>query len=272
MTAIQMSSPETSDKPPTALQLKTLQGYAGEFNWLATRTRSDLAYYTSVIASTACQYAEWTLQLCKKVLRYLCGTVEVGLRFPVAGDESALVAWSDAGFGGVSTKSHTVVLISWGGAVVTWRSSRQSTVALSTCEAEVSAAAMSFQKMEGLKCLLEEWDIKFVPLVLLIGDKSALSLAENGGAWRTRYFAVRAARLQQEHRSGNLTLRYCPTKVMAPDSLTKMGSAVLLDDLRNCMDAKLPPIPDTDMAIEDTHSQLVGGCSLWSCRTTYVRV
>ena len=100
MTAIQMSSPEATDKPPTAMQLKQLQGFAGEFNWLATRTRSDLAYYTSVIASTACQYADWTLQLCKKVLRYICGTVDVGLRLPATGDESALVAWSDAGFGG----------------------------------------------------------------------------------------------------------------------------------------------------------------------------
>ena len=68
MTAIVVTTPEATDKPPTPMQLKQLQAYAGEFNWLATRIRSDLAYYTSVIASTACKYAEWTLQLCKKVL------------------------------------------------------------------------------------------------------------------------------------------------------------------------------------------------------------
>ena len=79
---IQMAAPEATDKPPTAGELKLLQTFAGEFNWLSTRTRSDLAYYTSIIASAASQYGSWTLQLCKKVLRYLLGTWNQGLRFP----------------------------------------------------------------------------------------------------------------------------------------------------------------------------------------------
>ena len=37
--------PETPD-PPSPAKLKSLQGYSGEFNWLATRTRTDLSYYT----------------------------------------------------------------------------------------------------------------------------------------------------------------------------------------------------------------------------------
>ena len=53
ITAIQMGQPDATDRPRTPTQLKDLQAYAGEFNWLATRTRADLAYYTSVIASTA---------------------------------------------------------------------------------------------------------------------------------------------------------------------------------------------------------------------------
>ena len=156
MTAIQMALPDESDGPPTAAGLKILQGHAGEFNWLATRTRADLAYYTSIIASAANQHGDWTLQLCKKVLRYLCGTVSAGLRFPAGGTEAEMVAWSDAGYGGIGTKSQTGVLISWAGAVVVWRSSRQATATLSTCEAEVSAAAMTFQIVEGLKGLLME--------------------------------------------------------------------------------------------------------------------
>ena len=187
-----MGQPEATDQPPTPAQLKDLQAYAGEFNWLATRTRSDLAYFTSVIASTATKYADWTLQLCKKGLRYLVGTVCAGIRFPTSGDISQLVVWSDAGYGGLGTKSHTGILIAWAGAPTTWRSSRQATAALSTCEAEVSAGAMSYQVAEGLRYLLEEWGIVFKPTILLIDNKSALLLAENGGTWRTRYFAVRA--------------------------------------------------------------------------------
>ena len=65
-----MPLPDEKDTPPAAAELKALQGYAGEFNWLATRTRGDLAYFTSIIASAATKHGNWTFQLCKKVLRY----------------------------------------------------------------------------------------------------------------------------------------------------------------------------------------------------------
>ena len=60
---VQMPVPTKADLPPTPEQLKKLQGIAGELNWLATRTRSDLAYFTSVLASTATIHGEWSLQL-----------------------------------------------------------------------------------------------------------------------------------------------------------------------------------------------------------------
>ena len=54
-------------------------------------------------------------------------------------------------------------------------------MALSTCEAEVSAGAMGFQVSEGLKLLLEEWGIKLDPTILLIDNLSVLLLGENCG-------------------------------------------------------------------------------------------
>ena len=43
--------PSGDEVPPTPEELKVLQKYAGEFNWLATRTRPDLAYFTSLITA-----------------------------------------------------------------------------------------------------------------------------------------------------------------------------------------------------------------------------
>ena len=70
--AIQKAKPETTDGPPTPTQLKELQGFASEFTWFATRTRTDLSYLTSVIASAATKYANWSLQLCKKRFTESC--------------------------------------------------------------------------------------------------------------------------------------------------------------------------------------------------------
>ena len=167
------------------------------------------------------------------------------------GDESALVCWSDAGYGGEGTRAQSGTLIAWGGGTIVWRSSRQHSSALSTCEAEVAAAALSYQIVEGLRCLLTEWQIKLSTPILLIDSKSALTVAESGGTWRTRYFAVRAARLGEEHSRKNVVLRYTKTDHMAADALAKMSSSTLLDAIRACMAGNLPATPDATHNVKD---------------------
>ena len=265
ISAITMTQPTEEDTPPDDKQLKVLQAFAGEFNWLATRTRPDLAYTTSVIASAAKHHGAWTLQLCKKVLRYLLHTREEGLTIPwgsfvrpvpcSAGQghlhpEGELIVWSDAGYGGLGTKAQTGVLISWCGAVVMARSSRQTNSALSTCESEVAAAAQAFVCVEGLSCLLREWGVSLDPPVLLVDNKSALTICELGGSWRTRYFAVRAARLAEEYTLGHLSLRYCPTSDMVADGLTKLASASVMEMLRQAMAGTFPPIPEASQSFK----------------------
>ena len=160
ITAIQMALPDPAkERAPNAKELKQLQTAAGEMNWLATRTRADLAYYASVLASSSTRYTEWSFQLWAKVLRYLVHTASDGLVYRAGGSEAELACWSDAGYGGEGTRAQSGVLIAWGGGVTVWRSSRQHTSALSTCEAEVAAAAVSFQAVDGLRCLLAEWRI-----------------------------------------------------------------------------------------------------------------
>ena len=90
------------------------------------------------------------------MIRYLKGTTDAALLFSAQGDETALVGWSDAGFAGISTKSQSGLFAIWGGAPLLCRSSRQTVSALSTAEAELIAAALTWQIMERLKLLLEE--------------------------------------------------------------------------------------------------------------------
>ena len=126
-------------------------------NSLATRTRADLSYFASVIASSSTRFTGWSFQLWNKVLRYLQATAKDGLMYRLGGGESELTCWSDAGYGGEGTRAQSGVLIAWGGGTTVWRSIRQRASALSTCEAEVAAPALALQVVEGLRCLLTEW-------------------------------------------------------------------------------------------------------------------
>ena len=229
----------------------------GEFNWLATRTRPDVSYFISVIAQGITKYAAWSHAYCKKVIRYLASTWNQGLIYPWSAHvgTEGLISWSDASFAGYSTRSQTGVLVAWDGAIVLWRSSRQTSSALSTCEAEVAAAATSWQVTEGLKALLDEWGADVGKPILLVDNKSALRVSELGGTWRTRYFAVRAARLQEESAADAISLRYCPTGDMMADGLTKNASAQVLQKLRECCDGKLPLIPDLTQSYKDSDNK-----------------
>ena len=68
--SVQMGSIPTEPDVPSLTVLRQLQGYSGEFNWLATRTRPDISYYTSMLASACSKFATWSLELAKNILRF----------------------------------------------------------------------------------------------------------------------------------------------------------------------------------------------------------
>ena len=233
--AVMMEKVPQEPDPPTAEQLKSLQGFAGELNWLSTRTRPDISYFVSVLSSMLTKQSSWCFSLVKKIHRYLSGTKDQGVQLTSGGDMRALHAWSDAGFAGESTKSQTGLVLVWGGSIVLWRSSRQSSSALSTAEAELTAAAMTWQITEGIRTLLEELGIK--PVVnLLVDNQAALAITEKGANWRTRYFAVRSFRIREELDLCRIVLRHEGTKAMVADALTKLASGEVLAMLRAAMD------------------------------------
>ena len=231
--------PEVADVP-TPEVLTELQAYAGSFNWLATRTRPDLAYYVSLLASSASRQAAWSQGLARKVLRYLAGTAEAALTMSAQGDEDDMRIYTDAGFAGPDTKSQNGMVICWGGSIITWRSSRGALSALSTAEAELCSAALGWQVGEGVRYFLSTLSIFPARLEVLIDNRAALTTASLGATWRTRYYAVRAHRLLQEHQAGKIILTYCPTKVMVADALTKLAGGEVITILLTAMDSRLP--------------------------------
>ena len=84
LSTVTMEVPGQED-PPAPEQLKELQAYAGVFNWLATRTRADIAYFTSLLASALAKHGSWSAQLSKKILRYLKGARDTGIFLPSTG-------------------------------------------------------------------------------------------------------------------------------------------------------------------------------------------
>ena len=83
----------------------------------------------------------------KRIMRYLKGTSDLGLLYTKEGS-SKCVGYSDSDWGGDldDRKSTSGYLFLIGGGSVSWRSKKQSSVALSTAEAEYMALASAGQE------------------------------------------------------------------------------------------------------------------------------
>ena len=99
--------------------------------------------------------------------------------------------WTDAGYEGTNTQSHSGFVVTWAGSIVVWRSSRQSVSALSTAEAELYSATLGWQIVEGLRHLITNDGVRIARLRVFIANQAALTITKCGANWRTTYFAVR---------------------------------------------------------------------------------
>ena len=132
--------------------------------------------------------------------------------------------------------------------------------ALSTAEAELYAATLGWQIIEGLRHLLAELGVVVEKTQLQLDNRAALTIAECGAQWRTRYFGVRASRLHKEHTLGRVALGHSPTAEMIADSLTKLASAQVLAKLHAAMQGRLPTTTCENPKSTDPGSRNRGDC------------
>jgi hypothetical protein len=99
-----------------------------------------------------------TFAAAERVLQYVRGTYDQGITYFDPGDETKnkLIGWVDSDFGSNSDtrKSMTGYLMSLNGGAISWRSSRQGGVTLSSSEAEFVAASQAGQEVVYLCALL----------------------------------------------------------------------------------------------------------------------
>ena len=93
----------------------------------------------------------------KHVLRYLKGTPEKCLKFKKSDEPLALVVFSDSDWGGDTSDRRSITGYGFElnplGPLVSWKSRKQQTVALSSCEAEYIALAEAVQEGKFLRQL-----------------------------------------------------------------------------------------------------------------------
>ncbi|MBW0515470.1 hypothetical protein O181_055185, partial [Austropuccinia psidii MF-1] len=181
----------------------------GSINYLSTATRPDLSFAVSCLS----QYLEnpglkhW--QAFMHVLRYLKGSLDVGLRYPRGGSQG-ITAWSDADWGNCRStrRSVTGYLATFHGCLVLWKTRKQP----------------SWSEEAGI--------LKFTtPITVWEDNQGCISTANgdcNFNSQRMKHVDIQLHFVKEVIRSSIIKLCYAPSSGMLADFLTKLVNKVSL--------------------------------------------
>ncbi|KAL2319304.1 hypothetical protein Fmac_028273 [Flemingia macrophylla] len=167
------------DELSTDVDQTQYRGMIGSLLYL-TATRPDIMFSVCVYARFQSQPREVHLKAVKGIFRYFKGTINLDLTFRRSQDFS-LLGYCDADYAGDrwERKSTNGGCHFLGSNLVSWMSKRQSTIALSTCEAEYVSAKHCCTQLLWIKHQLEDYDIFESSIPILCDNTAAISLSKN---------------------------------------------------------------------------------------------
>ena len=159
----------------------------------------------------------------RHILRYLKGTIQYGITYSKQ-SSGEREAYSDADWGRdpndqKSTSGYLFIYDQW------WsRTKKQSSIALSTAEAEYMALASSAQEAVWMRQLSSEIGFEFTKPVMVYYEDNQFAIAMTKNPQfhgRTKYIAISIIISKSKFNDGTVTVQYCSTETMLADMLTK---------------------------------------------------
>ena len=208
----------------------------GSLLYLSTATRPDITYAVSNVAKYCAKPTKQHWLAVKRIMRYLKGTLNYCLLYSLDGS-TICVGFSDADWGGDldDRKSTSGYLFTLSGAAISWRSKKQTCVALSTAEAEYIALASAAQEAIWLKQLTNDLKNESSDATTIYEDnQSTICMSKHPQFHgRSKHIAIKYHFIREQVGNNTVELKYCRTNDMVADMLTKGLSAQQFTKLRH---------------------------------------
>ena len=201
------------------------QSVVGSLLYLSTRTRPDITFAVNRVARFCSNPTTQHMTAVKRILRYLRGTTTLGLLYKRNGSK-AIVGFSDSDWGGDvdDRKSTSGYVFQIGGSTVSWRSKKQTSVALSTAEAEYISLSATTQEAVWIRQLCAELSATppTDPTVIFEDNQSTIAMSRSPQFHgRSKHIGIKYHFVRDQVTEGTIKLKYCPTTEMVADMLTK---------------------------------------------------
>jgi hypothetical protein len=218
------------DKGGKSVDQKAYRSMIGSLLCLCA-SRPDIMLSVCMCARFQSDPKECHLVVVKRILRYLVHTPCFGIWYP-KGSTFDLIGYSDSYYVGckVDRKNTLGTCQFLGRSLVSWRSKKQTFVALSTAESEYVAAGQCCAQLLWMRQTL--WDFGYnLRKVTLLGDnESAIRLADNPVEHNcTKHIDIRHHFLRDHQQRGDIVVCHISTENQLTDIFTKP-----LDEKRFC--------------------------------------
>ena len=224
-----------TDKDPEKLdknEHELYQNMVGSLLYLACWTRPDISFAVSELSRFVSSPGSSHMKAVKHLLRYLRGSREMGLNYSRPSNHGPMdkpnVLWGfvDSDWAGCqdtrrSTSGFTLML---NGAAVSWKSKRQTVVALSSAEAEFVAASSLVQEVIYTRRLLEKLGFSQTePTVIYEDNRTCIAWSEGsvGGSDRAKHIDLREHFVHDAVQAKVLKLEAIASADNVADLLTK---------------------------------------------------
>jgi hypothetical protein len=202
-----------------------------------TNTRPDIYFVVKTLSQFLVDPIHVHLVAAKHVMRYIKGTMDYGLNSD--GDHDfTLSGYTDVDWAGsvADRKSTSICCFSLGSAMISWQSSKQSSISLSTAEVEYIATCSASCEAIWLRNLMTDlFDIEMRATAILCENQSCIKMTENPVFHnRSKHIEIRYHFIHNMVQRGALKLQYISTDVQVADVLTKpLDSRVKFEHFRD---------------------------------------
>ncbi|KJX98055.1 gag-pol polyprotein [Zymoseptoria brevis] len=221
-----------NDYEPSDNILNEYQSLIGRLMWPSIQTRADITFAVAQLSRHLVKPTTDHLNAAKRILRYLKGTRCHGITIKSKDKELKLVGYTDSSYAdnrddSTSTGGYAFHL---NDSLISWKSVKQRTVALSSTEAEWNAAVTTCQEAAYLSALCSEFSIieepSMTPVTIKADNMSQIALTKRGGVdGRTKHMNNRLHWLREQVNNHLVTFQWVPTEQQAADGLTKALTA-----------------------------------------------
>ena len=197
-------------------------------------SKPNVAFSVGVCARYQACPKESHLIALKRIIRYILGTLKLGLWYPFD-THSNVACYTDANWAGnVDDRKNTLGCCFYiGNCLVSWMSKKQNSILRSTTEAKYIVIGSCCSQLLWIKKIFKDYGIDQETMVVFCDNTSTIKISKNPILHsRTKHIDIKHHFIRDLVEDKVVSLEYVPTKGQIADILTKPLDVSRLESLR----------------------------------------